>query len=56
MLGHSPKLRVLDFFLDNPLFDFSKSEIVRELGMRKQTLYKNFMDLEDWESLGSQGR
>lgn len=47
MFGRSPKLRMLDLFLDNPHLDFSKSEIVRELGMSKQTLYKNFGDLEE---------
>ncbi|GEM_PF-894256 len=49
MLGYSPKLRILDIFLDNPYFDFSKSEVVRELGMSKQTFYKNFKDLEELE-------
>ena len=47
MFGNSPKLRILDFFLDNPYFDFSKSEVIRELGMSKQTFYKYFKDLED---------
>jgi len=47
MFGYSPKLRILDIFMDNPYFDFSKSELVKELGMSKQTLYKNFKDLED---------
>lgn len=45
--GHSPKLRVIDIFLTNPLFDFSKNELVKELGMSKQTLYKCFKDLEE---------
>jgi DNA-binding transcriptional ArsR family regulator len=49
MFGHSPKLRILDIFMDNPYFDFSKSELVKELGMSKQTLYKNFKDLEELE-------
>lgn len=49
MFGNSPKLRILDFFLDNPYFDFSKSEVIRELGMSKQTFYKYFKDLEDLE-------
>jgi len=43
--GYSPKLRILDIFLANPYLDFSKEELVRELGMSKQTLYKNFKDL-----------
>ncbi|MGC8961189.1 MAG: hypothetical protein ACP5K1_01925 [Candidatus Bathyarchaeia archaeon] len=42
MFGYSPKLRIMDMFLDNPYF--SKSEVVRELGMSEQTLYKNFKD------------
>lgn len=45
--GYTPKLRIMDIFMTNPYFDFSKSELVRELGMSKQTLYKNFVDLEE---------
>jgi len=45
--GYSPKLRIIDIFLTNPYFDFSREELVRELGMSKQTLYKNFKDLEE---------
>jgi len=43
--GYSPKLRILDIFLANPYLDFSKNELAKELGMSKQTLYKNFEDL-----------
>ncbi|MCS7365466.1 MAG: winged helix-turn-helix domain-containing protein [archaeon GB-1867-035] len=45
-LGSSPKLRIIDFFLDNPLFDFTKKEVLEALGMGKQTFYKYFPDLE----------
>ena len=45
--GHSPKLRMVDIFLTNPYFDFNKEELTRELGMSKQTVYKNFKDLEE---------
>lgn len=45
--GYSPKLRIIDIFLTNPFFDFSREELARELGMSKQTLYKNFKDLAD---------
>lgn len=45
--GYSPKLRIIDIFLTNPYFDFSREELVKELGMSKQTLYKNFKDLEE---------
>jgi len=45
--GSSPKLRMVDIFLTNPYFDFSKEELAKELGMSKQTIYKNFKDLEE---------
>jgi len=32
-LGNSPKLRIVDFFLDNLLFDFTKKEVIEALGM-----------------------
>ena len=47
-LGNSPKLRIVDFFLDNPLFDFTKKEVIEALGMSKQTFYKYFPDLEEY--------
>jgi len=47
MLGNSPKLRILDFFLDNPAMDFCKSEVVKETGMSKLTFYKYLKDLEE---------
>jgi len=48
VLGDSPKLRIIDFFLDNPLFDFTKKEVIEALGMSKQTFYKYFADLENY--------
>jgi len=45
--GYSPKLRIIDIFLTNPYFDFSKEELSKELGMSKQTIYQNFKDLEE---------
>ncbi|MEM3730214.1 MAG: winged helix-turn-helix domain-containing protein [Candidatus Bathyarchaeia archaeon] len=47
-LGDSPKLRIVDFFLDNPLFDFTKKEVIEALGMSKQTFYKYFPELEEF--------
>lgn len=47
MFGNSPKIRILDIFMDNPYFDFTKSEVIRELGMSKQTFYKYFRELEE---------
>jgi DNA-binding transcriptional ArsR family regulator len=48
-LGDSPKLRIVDFFLDNPMFDFTKKEVIEALGMSKQTFYKYFPELEEYE-------
>lgn len=48
-LGDSPKLRIIDFFLDNPLSDFTKKEVIEALGMSKQTFYKYFPDLERYK-------
>jgi DNA-binding transcriptional ArsR family regulator len=48
-LGNSPKLRIVDFFLDNPMFDFTKKEVIEALGMSKQTFYKYFPELEEYE-------
>lgn len=47
--GTSPKIRIIDFFLDNPLSDFTKKEIIEALGMSKQTFYKYFPELEELE-------
>ena len=47
-LGDSPKLRIVDFFLDNPLFDFTKKEVIEALGMSKQTFYKHFPTLDEY--------
>jgi AraC-like DNA-binding protein len=46
--GRPPKLRIIDFFLDNPLFDFTKKEVIEALGMSKQTFYKYFEDIEKY--------
>ncbi|MCD6478677.1 MAG: winged helix-turn-helix transcriptional regulator, partial [Candidatus Diapherotrites archaeon] len=46
VFGNSPKLRIIDILLTNPYFDFSREELVRELGMSKQTIYRSFRDLE----------
>lgn len=45
-LGASPTLRIIDFFLDNPLSDYSKNEIVRNLAMSRVTFFKYWKELE----------
>ena len=45
-LGASPTLRIIDFFLDNPLSDYSKNEVVRNLEMSRVTFFKYWKELE----------
>jgi AraC-like DNA-binding protein len=48
IFGDSPKIRIIDFFMDNPLFDFTKKEVIEALGMSKRTFYKYFADIEKY--------
>ena|SRR5438552_10062803 len=45
-LGASPTLRIIDFFLDNPLSDYSKNEIAKNLAMSRATFFKYWKELE----------
>ncbi len=45
-LGRSPTLRIIDFFLDNPLSDYSKNEVVKNLEMGRVTFFKYWHELE----------
>lgn len=50
-IGSSPKARVLDFFLDNRLFDYSKSEVAEATSVSRVTLDKIWDELIDFEIL-----
>jgi len=45
-LGESPTLRIIDFFLDNPLSDYSKNEAAQSIGMSRATFFKYWKELE----------
>lgn len=45
-LGSSPILRIVDFFLDNPLSDYSKNEVVKNMQMGRMTFFKYWHELE----------
>lgn len=45
VLGDTPRIKIIDFFLDNKIFDFSKKEIIEETGMSKKTFYKYFPNI-----------
>lgn len=38
--GDTPIIRIIDFLLENRLFDYSKKQIIEETGMSKATFYK----------------
>jgi hypothetical protein len=40
MFGRSPQTRIIDLFLDNIFFEFSRMEMIEILGMAKITMYK----------------
>jgi len=46
-LGDTPILRIIDFLLENRLFDYSKKQIIEETGMAKATFYKYWDRLVD---------
>ena len=39
-LGDTPLLRIIDFLLENRLFDYSKKQIIEGTGLSKATFYK----------------
>ena len=47
-LGNSPTLRIMDFFLDNKLFDYTKDEIIENLNMGRATFFKHWKELEEF--------
>jgi DNA-binding transcriptional ArsR family regulator len=45
-LGNSPTLRIIDYFLNNRLFDYTKNEIIENLEMGRVTFFKYWKELE----------
>ncbi len=45
-LGDSPRLRIIDFLIENRLFDYSKKQITEGAGISKLTFYKYWEGLE----------
>ena len=39
-LGDTPIIKIIDFLLENRLFDYSKKQIIEETGLAKATFYK----------------
>lgn len=47
--GDTPILRMIDFLLENRLFDYSKKQIIDETGLAKATFYKYWDKLVEIE-------
>jgi ACT domain-containing protein len=47
-MGDTPKLRIIDFFLENRS-DYSKKEIIEGIGISKTTFYKVWDELEQFD-------
>ena len=50
-MGDTPKLRIIDFFLDNRESDYSKKEIIEYTGISKTTFYKVWDGILEFEFL-----
>jgi AraC-like DNA-binding protein len=46
-LGDTPVLRIIDFFINNLLFDYSREEILQNMRISRKTLFKIWRELED---------
>ena len=45
--GEHPIVKIIDFLIENKLFDYSKKQIMEEAVMSKATLFKYFAKLEE---------
>jgi DNA-binding transcriptional ArsR family regulator len=45
-LGNHPKLRILDFLIDNRSLDYSRNEIMEGSGVSRNTFYKLWPTIE----------
>lgn len=45
--GEHPIVKIIDFLIENKLFDYSKKQIMEEVGISKATLFKYFPKLEE---------
>jgi len=47
-LGDYPFARVIDFLIENKLFDYTKTEIAKGAGISRVSLYKMWDELEEF--------
>ena len=46
-LGDHPLLRILDFLLENQIYDYSKKDIIENSGVAKASFYKYWGKIEE---------
>ena len=46
LFGRTPKTRILDLFLSNPIYEFTRTEIMNDLGMAKTTIASTITETE----------
>ncbi|MBR9678453.1 MAG: hypothetical protein GOU97_04155 [Nanoarchaeota archaeon] len=47
LFGNSPLIKVIDFFLDNRIFDYSKTDVAKHIGLSRMTVHKVFDSLSE---------
>jgi hypothetical protein len=50
ILWSIPKIKIIEFFINNYLFDFTKKQAMEFLEMNKQTFYRYFAELQKREN------
>ena len=50
-LGDTPFIRVVDFLIENSIFDYTKTEIAENAGIARASLYKIWPEIEQYEIL-----
>ena len=48
-LGESPLTKVLDFLMENSIFDYTKTEIAEGAGISRTSLYRIWEQLESYD-------
>ena len=49
LLGDVPLIRVIDVLIENSIFDYTKTEIARNAGISRASLYNIWQTLEDYK-------
>jgi sugar-specific transcriptional regulator TrmB len=50
-LGNTPLVRVMDFLIGNSIFDYTKTDIAKNAGVSRASLYSIWPHLEQYETV-----